>query len=126
MMNLALTDFVAQTSFATNMAINIPAIIGSSNAYVGFTSASGGVGASQQVSNFFFASIPPLSIQSAGYGSVTLTWPSTAQGFVVQVATSLSNPNWQALSQSPVVVNGNNQIPVAPSGAPQFYRLALP
>jgi hypothetical protein len=87
MLTVGLTDMVSGVSFVTNFAVNIPAMVGSSNAFVGLTGGSGASGAVQQVSNFvftcsgmpaplhFFQAKTPFYtvIVSNSYGTVTST-----------------------------------------------------
>jgi hypothetical protein len=124
-LSLTLTDSVAQVSFSTNIVTNIVSLVGSNMAYVGFTGASGGVGAAQTVSNFFFTSLPTLTIQNPGNGSLILSWPIGAAGFTLQRSSSLSSPNWVALPNAQTVANGQNQVTVTPSGADLYYRLVI-
>jgi Chitobiase/beta-hexosaminidase C-terminal domain/Legume lectin domain len=48
-LNMTLTDTVTNVSFTTTFTVNIPANVGGNTAYVGFTGASGGNGANQQI-----------------------------------------------------------------------------
>jgi len=48
-LTLTITDQVTTASFTTSTAINIPATVGSSTAYVGFTGGTGGLTATQKV-----------------------------------------------------------------------------
>jgi hypothetical protein len=51
---LTLTDIVTGASFTGSQAINIPATVGASTAYVGFTGGTGGLASVQQVLNWTF------------------------------------------------------------------------
>ncbi|HWF19866.1 MAG TPA: LamG-like jellyroll fold domain-containing protein [Verrucomicrobiae bacterium] len=125
-LTMTLTDAVAQVSFATNLPVNIPAIVGSNSAYVGFTGASGGVASTQKISNFVFASLPQLSIQPASGNNYLFTWPQTAGGFVLLQNSNLSTTNWTAVNIPLVVTNGQNQVTVPVQPGTEFYRLRLP
>ncbi len=57
---LTITDPVANTSFSTNVAVDIPGTIGSNTAYAGFTAATGGLGTSQKILTWNFWSNPNL------------------------------------------------------------------
>jgi len=48
-LNMTITDTVTAKSFTTSWTVNIPQVVGSSNAYVGFTASTGGGTAVQQV-----------------------------------------------------------------------------
>lgn len=53
-LTLTLTDTVTNASFTTSQAINISSIVGADTAYVGFTAATGGATAIQQVLNWTY------------------------------------------------------------------------
>ena len=48
-LTMTITDTVTNASFSNSWTINIPATVGSNTAYVGFTGATGGYTASQDV-----------------------------------------------------------------------------
>jgi len=72
---------------------------------------------------------PRLTITPSGT-NVNLTWPSTVAGFsysayTLQSTTNLAPPTvWATNSPAPVVVNGQNGVTNASSGAQQFFRLS--
>jgi len=67
---------------------------------------------------------PQLSIVPAG-ANVVLSWPTNAAGFGLQAATNLVPPvSWNAVSPVPVIVNGQNAVTNAITGAVGFYRLS--
>jgi hypothetical protein len=53
-LQLQITDAMSAKSYTTSWAVNIPQIVGGSTAYVGFTAATGGSSAIQQVINWKF------------------------------------------------------------------------
>lgn len=54
-LTMTVTDGVTNASFTTSWTVNIPQIIGSNNAYVGFTGGSGGLSSSQKIETWTFA-----------------------------------------------------------------------
>ena len=54
-LTMSLTDTVTNVSFTHAFTVNIPSIVGSSTAYVGFTGASGGLGANQEILNWSYS-----------------------------------------------------------------------
>jgi Legume lectin domain/Chitobiase/beta-hexosaminidase C-terminal domain len=58
-LTMKLTDTVTAKTYTTSWAVNIPATVGSNTAYVGFTGASGGLGANQQIETWTLVSTPP-------------------------------------------------------------------
>lgn len=64
-----------------------------------------------------------LGISTSG-GTVTLSWPASATGFVPQYSPSLVPSNWTNITnQAPVVINGFN---VFTANQPGYYRLQGP
>jgi len=67
-LTLNLVDGVTNDTFTTSQAINIPQVIGSNTAYVGFTGASGGLSASQKLTSWTYTTqaLPPAFSPAAG------------------------------------------------------------
>ena len=53
-LTLKLTDTVTTKTFTTSWVVNIPTVIGSSTAWVGFTAGTGGLTATQDIVNWKF------------------------------------------------------------------------
>ncbi|HEY3860999.1 MAG TPA: immunoglobulin domain-containing protein [Verrucomicrobiae bacterium] len=123
--SLTLTDSNTLAAYTTNYSVNVTNFVGGSSAYVGFTGAAGAVSSSQTVSDFFFTSLPVVAAAKAAGQTLVLTWPASAPGLVLQQTDSLSNPNWVNVTAVPALVNGQNQVTVAPTGSAVFYRLAI-
>ena len=66
---------------------------------------------------------PGLAIELVSPGSALITWPAPSTGYVLQQNTSLTTTNWVALTNPPVVVNGEIQITVSPTVGNRYYRL---
>ena len=60
-LTMTITDTVTYAAFSQSWQINIPSTIGGSTAYIGFTGASGGATAIQDILNWTFASQGPIS-----------------------------------------------------------------
>src|SRR5271155_3664708 len=58
-LTMTLTDTVTSKTYTTSWAINIPTTVGANTAYVGFTGASGGLGADQEIETWSLVSTPP-------------------------------------------------------------------
>lgn len=68
-------------------------------------------------------SSPKLDVARSGAG-ITLSWPATAAGFVLESSAVLgSSASWQAVTASPVLSNGQNTVTVATGNAAAYYRL---
>jgi hypothetical protein len=68
------------------------------------------------------SSPPTLSIARSA-GNVVLSWPDSGTGFALQQTSSLNLPMWSAVTNSPVLVNGLNQVTLPATGN-RFFRLA--
>jgi hypothetical protein len=117
-----LTDSTAGTQFTMKTNVNIPAVVGTNVAYVGFTGSTGGSGSFQTITDFSFQSMPALTIQPSGNNAV-LSWPADVGSFVLQETSNLASTNWAAATNVSVTVGNQNQVTVSPTGAPQFFRL---
>jgi hypothetical protein len=125
--NVLLVDATTGDSYTASHDFgSLVANFGGGSAYVGFTAATGGLNSIQTISNFRFSytSTPVLSVSKSG-STITVSWPvSVATLFVLQHSASLAGP-WTNVATSPALVNGQNQVSVTSTGAPQFYRLVL-
>jgi len=73
-LNLTLTDSVTLATWSNSFVVNIPSIVGSNTAYVGFTGGSGGNSSSQKVTAWtYLAGQPQLPNYPAGFDTVGLT-----------------------------------------------------
>jgi hypothetical protein len=64
-----------------------------------------------------------LRIALLAANALVLAWPDASGGFVLQQNAYLATTNWTAVTNPPVVVNGEKQATVSPSLANRFYRL---
>jgi hypothetical protein len=69
-------------------------------------------------------SLGSLAIALQG-GQVVISWPTNlVAGAQMQTTSALGAPaGWTAATNSPVIVNGQYQVSLAPTGGAQFYRL---
>jgi hypothetical protein len=66
------------------------------------------------------ASQPALAVTRSG-GDLVISWPSDANGFVLESSDRLSSPVW-----TPVGGVANNRVTVTPDAGTRFYRLHKP
>ncbi len=123
---MKLVDTVNSNSFTASTPINIPAIVGGQTAYVGFTGADGGAASTQIITNFTFVSLIGLNVQPTP-GNLVITWPTAVGGYVLQQSASLSPASWSAVTATPTVVGGFNQVIIPTSGnGSTYFRLLNP
>jgi hypothetical protein len=110
--------------FSTNENINIPKVLGTSVAYVGFTGADGGTRSTQQIGDFTFVPLVPLTAQASG-ANLLLSWNDAIGDFMLmQSATLGSTAKWTPVAAAPTLVNGNTlQVTVSLAGTSSFYEL---
>ena len=66
---------------------------------------------------------PPRLRGSTAAGSLSISWPASPSGFVLETSSNLSNPTWAPVGGSPILTN-NQFIQTMPfSGGDQFFRL---
>ncbi|HZV35588.1 MAG TPA: LamG-like jellyroll fold domain-containing protein, partial [Verrucomicrobiae bacterium] len=121
-----LTDPTAGTTapvYTTN--INIPTLVGNP-AYVGFTGATGGSQANQEVYDFSFATITtPVLSETISGNNVVVAWPSSTSAlFTLQSAANVNGP-WSDVTSGVTASGGQVQYVTPVGGSAQFYRLVL-
>ncbi|HZV37085.1 MAG TPA: hypothetical protein VFB72_21085, partial [Verrucomicrobiae bacterium] len=122
---VTLFDTVNSNTFTTNALVNVPAIVGGQQAFVGFTAADGGAVSTQTVSNFVYISLVDLQATPSG-SNLILAWPVGVGGFTLQQSPALLSGNWTPVTNAVNVVNGSNQVVVPITGNYNFYRLVNP
>lgn len=111
--------------FTASTNLNIPKVLGTNVAYVGFTGSDGGSKAFQQISNFVFVSQLPLSTQVSG-SNVLLSWPASSGNYMLMRSSTIdSSAKWTPVAARPSYVNGGNQVTVPISNTNSFYELIL-
>jgi hypothetical protein len=64
-----------------------------------------------------------VAISYSGSGAITITWPSSAAGAVLQQSANLVGGNWMAVSQTPVNNGTTMSVPITIGAGAMFYRL---
>jgi hypothetical protein len=126
-LTVSLEDPITGDTFVTNYAADLPSIVGSSSAFVGFTGATGGVNSIQAVSDFQFSytTAPILSVARGTAGSVVVSWPvSVSTLFELQQSTAINGP-WLNVTETSAVVNSQNEVTLTPGANTEFFRLSL-
>lgn len=119
---IKMVDTVTTDSFVTNITINLPAAVDGTNAYIGFSGATGGVTAEQRISNVSFVNLVPLSFESSA-GNLIMSWPVGPTPLVLQYCTDLGAPAWQLETAPASEVNGVKTVTVPMNGDTKFYTL---
>lgn len=69
---------------------------------------------------------PDLGIQLAGEDAALVFWPASASVFRLQQTPDLNPTSWTDVTNVVNLVNGTNQVWLAPTVQSQFYRLVYP
>ena len=69
------------------------------------------------------AEAPRLRIALAATNALVLAWLDAFTGFVLQQNTNVTTTNWVAVTNPPVVANGEKQVTVSPLAGTRYYRL---
>jgi len=106
-LTMQITDTTTQATFTTSWAIDIPATVGDDTAYVGFTGASGGASAIQQVLNWTFASSGSVEY-GGGFtaNNLDLNGSATINGSSLQLTDGQSGETASAWYATPVNILG--------------------
>jgi hypothetical protein len=121
-LTVTMTDGV--NTFTTNAVGSIPAILGSSLGYVGFTGGDGGDKSVQAIGDFTFVPMAALTVSQSNQ-TLVISWPTGVGGYVLQQSPSLSAPAWTNVTNAVNVVGGQNQVVVPVSGSALFFQLLL-
>jgi hypothetical protein len=68
---------------------------------------------------------PTLKVVFTNGNTAILTWPAPSAGFVLQMNTSFTAPNWVDVTNIPAVVNGLNKVVLSPVSGDEYFRLAF-
>jgi hypothetical protein len=105
--------------------IDVSAYIGETNEF--FLGIVGGTSTNAQltVENIAFSIVPPISLQAdANSGNLILSWPLSAQNFMLQTTTNLGYQNsWRTLTNSSTIANLQNVFTNRICQTNQFFRL---
>jgi hypothetical protein len=128
-------DNVASTtspvfSSASVLTTPLSTFFGATTAFVGFTGATGGSMAQQEVYNFSYVDLttfPTLTakLTNSPPNSTVVSWPNTTSSlFVLQSAPSVLGP-WTSITSGITSAPGQNVYTTSNAGSAQFYRLLL-
>jgi uncharacterized repeat protein (TIGR03803 family) len=81
-------------------------------------------GGSSDDGTVFSLLAPPLLGITLSGTNVILTWTNPAPGFILQSTANLSPAAWHAVTNVPVIINGQNTVTNAISGTQRFYQLS--
>ena len=149
-LSMQITDLTTQATFATSWTINIPATVGANTAYVGFTGASGGGTATQDLLSWVFSSQPGaeygngfssqglalngssmlngsrLRLTNGGIGQIASAWyasPLNVQAFTTVFSFQLANPQGDGFT---FTIQNHSTSATGPGGAGLGYGAPSP
>jgi Divergent InlB B-repeat domain len=76
--------------------------------------------------NWFYAHFNPDTALSAAPGAITIRWPSTAPGWLLQESPNLSAGSWSVTNRQITPTNGQNAVTVPTVESQRFFRLFRP
>jgi hypothetical protein len=117
-------DTITGETFSMTTNVNIPGIVGTSFAYVGFTGSDGGSSSIQQISNFQYTPLVNLTAQDSG-ANLVLSWPALSGVYQLQSSSSVSGASWVNVTNAVSLINDTNQVTLPLPGGSKFYRLQL-
>jgi hypothetical protein len=107
-LTMTITDAITLASWSHSWAVNIPAQIGASTGYVGFTGSTGGATASQKLTSWtYLAGSPPVPNYPAGFNVsniLALNGNSALSGTCLQLTSGALNQASSAYYAIPVAV----------------------
>jgi hypothetical protein len=134
-LSMTLTDSVTNKTFTLTQAINIPQVVGSNTAYVGFTGGTGGLTASQKILTWTYASQPlasataaPVFSPTAGsyQATQTVSLTSSTPGAVIHFTTDSTTPTANStVYTAPILVGSGTTTVQAIATATGFSQSAV-
>jgi hypothetical protein len=123
-MDLSFSNEVSGATYSATADVNLPQVLGTNSAYIGFTGSSGGDYSIQTITNFTFVSLPTEAIQPNGTNAV-ISWPASVTGYVLQENSSLNSGSWINVTNPVNVIHGQNEVIMPSNSTNMFYRLIL-
>jgi len=68
---------------------------------------------------------PQLNVAVPAPGQVQITWPASAINWTLMSASTISAPNWSAVTNTPVTLNDQFAVTLEAAAPEQFFRLKL-
>jgi hypothetical protein len=68
---------------------------------------------------------PLLNMTAQDSGQIQLTWPASATNWTLVSASALNAPSWPAVTNEPVVFDGQRAVVLEPSESHKFFRMLL-
>ena len=125
-LKVAITDTVTGATVAQSYSVNIPSIVGSTSAYLGFTGSTGALTATQNILSWTYLSSlvtppPPTFVTAtASLGQVRLNWTASSGASSYNIYRSLSS-NGEGSTPYQTGVTGTSFTDAAVSGGTTYY-----
>jgi hypothetical protein len=131
-LNLTFADTVSGSVYQTSCAVDIPGLMGTNVAWVGFTGSDGGVPSYQTISDFTYSW--PLALTIAGSGpegsrNIQVSFTNNPYAtFTVLTTTNLAAPpaSWSVAGQATNMGNGLFRFGAPGTNARQYFRVTSP
>jgi len=116
--------YIPTNAMSASRLIDVSAWAGTTNElFFGFLGGSS-TSATLVIENIRFFSLaePRLEIAVSGNGTL-LSWPLTAGGYVVETTPTLAAPNWETVTNAPVILTDRYVLTNSWSDETRFFRL---
>jgi len=119
---MTLTDTVTNNVFTHPFTVNIPSTVDGSTAYVGFTGASGGAGADQEILTWSYSNSPDLPAPTFSVAAGTYT---TAQSVAISDATTGTTIYYTTNGTTPTTSSAVYTAPITVSSTETLEAIAV-
>jgi len=121
-LTMTLTDTVTNNVFTHPFTVNIPSTVDGSTAYVGFTGASGGAGADQEILTWSYSNSPDLPAPTFSVAAGTYT---TAQSVAISDATTGTTIYYTTNGTTPTTSSAVYTAPITVSSTETLEAIAV-
>ena len=121
-LTMTITDTVTKSTFTNSWTIDIPSIVGGNNAYVGFTGATGGLSANQEILSWTYSNMSLLPTPTFSVGAGTY---SSAQSVAISESTSGATIHYTTDGSVPTTSSTMYTSPITVSSPQTLQAIAV-